>query len=347
VVSPVLRYVIVVVLALCAARAHAGMGMTTLPAVADDGPVTVFYPTASGDRPVPRGPFTIAMAPDAPPQRGNGRLVAISHGSGGAPWVHTDLARALVEAGFVVAMPEHQGDSFRGVGKRGPDSWKQRPGEVSRAIDAVAADPRFAPLLALDQVGVYGMSAGGHTALSLAGGRWSPKTFLRHCEDHIADDFHTCAGLFTRLRGNALDGLKQSVALGVMRLKFSDATWQTHHDPRVRAVVAGVPAAADFEPASLAQPHVALGFVTAAHDAWLVPRFHAERILAACASCEHIAHLPTGGHGALLSPPPPREALGELELALLGDPPGFDRAGLLPEVDRRIVAFFRRHLPAR
>jgi predicted dienelactone hydrolase len=339
-----LRYLLVVALALCAARAQAGMGMTTLPGLGEDHPVTVFYPTAIDDRPVSRGPFTIAMAPEAPPARGNGRLVAISHGSGGAPWVHSDLARALVQAGFVVAMPEHQGDSYRGVQKRGPDSWKQRPAEVSRAIDAVAADARFAPLLALDQVGVYGMSAGGHTALSLAGGRWSPATFLRHCEAHIADDFHTCAGLFTRLRGNALDGLKQSVVLGVMRLKFSDATWQTHHDPRVRAVVAGVPAAADFEVQSLAQPRVPLGFVTATHDAWLVPRFHAERILAACASCERIAHLPTGGHGALLSPPPPRDALGEIELAMLGDPPGFDRAGLLPEVDRQIAAFFRRHL---
>jgi len=344
VVSPVLRYLFVIVLAVCAARAQAGMGMTALPGLQDDAPVTVFYPTAEADRPVPRGPFTIAMAPEAPPARGNGRLVAISHGSGGAAWVHSDLARALVQAGFVVAMPEHQGDSFRGVQKRGPDSWKQRPAEVSRAIDAVAADPRFAALLALDQVGVYGMSAGGHTALSMAGGRWSPANFLRHCEANIADDFHTCVGLITRLRGNALDAIKQSVALGIMRFKFSDSEWQVHHDPRVRAVVAGVPAAADFDVQSLAQPRVALGFVTAAHDAWLVPRFHAERILAACATCERIAHLPTGGHGALLSPPPPREALGEIELAMLGDPPGFDRAGLLPEVDRKIAAFFRRHL---
>ena len=46
---------------------------------------------------------------------------------------------------------------------------------ASRAIDVVSHDARFAPLLALDRVGMYGMSAGGHTALSLAGGRWSPR----------------------------------------------------------------------------------------------------------------------------------------------------------------------------
>jgi len=61
----------------------------------------------------------------------------------------------------------------------GPDSWKRRPAEVSRAIDAVGQDARFAPLLALDKVGMYGMSAGGHTALSLAGGRWSPAAIQR------------------------------------------------------------------------------------------------------------------------------------------------------------------------
>ena len=58
---------------------------------------------------------------------------------------------------------------------------QRRPHEVSRAIDAVAQDRRFAPLLVLDKVGMYGFSAGGHTALSLADGRWSPALFKQHC----------------------------------------------------------------------------------------------------------------------------------------------------------------------
>lgn len=76
--------------------------------------------------------------------RGNGRLVVVSHGSGGAPWVHVDQARSLVAAGFVVAMPEHRADNARDGSDPGPDSWTQRPAEVSRAIDAVGRDPRFA-----------------------------------------------------------------------------------------------------------------------------------------------------------------------------------------------------------
>ena len=122
----------------------------------------MFYPTAAPDQATPRGPFTLQVAPDAPPARGNGRLVVISHGSGGAPWVHTDLARVLVQAGFVVALPEHRGDNYKDMGDAGPESWKRRPAEVSRAIDLMAADPQFGPLLSTQRVGVFGGSAGGH-----------------------------------------------------------------------------------------------------------------------------------------------------------------------------------------
>jgi len=75
--------------------------------------------------------------------------------------VHSDLARALVESGFVVAVPEHRGDNYKDLSAAGPESWKRRPVEMSRAIDAVGQDPRFAPLLALDKVGMFGMSAAG------------------------------------------------------------------------------------------------------------------------------------------------------------------------------------------
>ncbi len=341
---PFVAFSLAVLLACAATWAQAGTGLAQLAGQQGDGPVTVFYPTTAPDQNLQRGPFALQLAPQAAPVRGNGRLVVVSHGSGGNPWVHSDLARALVAAGFVVAMPEHRGDNARDPSKPGPDSWKQRPAEVSRAIDAVAADARFAPLLALDKVGMYGMSAGGHTALSMAGGKWSPMQYRRHCEAHIADDFSTCVGLSTRLTGGLLDGTKKTIALSIIGQRYDDEAWYTHDDPRIRAVVAGVPLAADFDAASRATPRVPLGLVTAAHDKWLVPRFHSDAVLAACAPrCTLVAHLPTGGHGSLLSPPPPLEQMGDHARALLSDPPGFDRA-LLPEVDGKISAFLRRHL---
>jgi predicted dienelactone hydrolase len=340
-----IRKLLAILLAGTALAAQAGVGLATLPGLQGDGPVTVFYPTQQADQPLRRGPFTLSLAENAPPAHGNGRLVVISHGSGGNPWVHSDLAKTLVAAGFVVAMPEHHGDNARDPSQPGPESWKLRPTEVSRAIDAVAKAAAFAPLLSLDRVGLYGMSAGGHTALSFAGGRWSPAQFTRHCEQHIAEDFPACVGLLAQLRGNVFDAVKEKVAVFAIRHRFGDdAHWVTHDDQRVQAVVAGVPFAADFDPASLAKPRVPLAFVTAGQDRWLAPALHAGAILQACRPrCELLADLPTGGHGALLSPPAPIAILPANAAALLSDPPGFDRS-VLPAVDHRIAAFFLSHL---
>lgn len=330
-----------VALALVGGLARADVGLSSIAGAGTDGPVTLYYPTKAAAVPVRRGPFTLQLAEQAPPERGNGRLIIISHGSGGGPWVHADLARSLVEAGFIVAMPQHRADNSKDDSNPGPDSWAIRPQEVSRAIDAVGRDARFAPLLSLDHVGVYGMSAGGHTALSMAGGRWSAAGFKQHCEANLVDDFQACVGLITHLTGGMFDGIKKWVALAVIRHRFGDTTMLSHNDPRVVAVVAGVPAAADFDMASLATPRVPLGLVTAQGDRWLTPRFHSDRVLQACTTCEHIADLPNGGHGALLSPLPP--GLGGLLGDMLNDPPGFDRSQM-HGVDQKITAFFVRHL---
>jgi predicted dienelactone hydrolase len=321
--------------------AQTAVGVAEIAAQGDLGPVTVFYPSSSEAKPLKRGPFTLDVAWQGTPVRGNARLIVVSHGSGGSPWVHSDLGRALVESGFVVAMPLHRSDNFKDSSDAGPESWKRRPAEVSRAIDAVGRDPRFAPLLALDKVGMFGMSAGGHTALSLAGGRWSPARFRDNCEAHIAEDFYTCVGLMTRLNGNFLDGWKKSIALTMIRRRFDDTTPYTHAEPRIAAIVAAVPYAADFDMTSLASPRVPLALITAGQDKWLLPRFHSARVLQTCAACERLADFPNGGHGAMLSPFPP--GLSGLVAELLNDPPGFDRS-VLPEVDRKIAAFFRKHL---
>jgi hypothetical protein len=137
------------------------------------------------------------------------------------------------------------------------------------------------------------------------------------------------------------DGLKKWAALKVIDHRFDDGTMRAHDDPRVAAVVAGVPFSADFDMDSLAAPRVPLGLITAQQDHWLIPRFHSDRVLLVCKSCEHIADLPTGGHGALLSPLPPN--LTGLVGDMLNDPPAFDRS-VMADVDRKITAFFVRHL---
>lgn len=318
--------------------ARAEVGLLELPSDDASGPVAVFHPTHAAPGRLQRGPFHFALAEGAAPAAGNGRLVVISHGSPSSPWVHLELISALVDAGFTVAVPEHFADNARDSSEPGPPSWRRRPVEVSRAIDRVARTPALSGRLDLSRVGLFGMSAGGHTALTLAGGRWSPSRLRAHCQQHLAEDFHACAGPTLSLTGGALDGLKRWVVTQVNDRKFDDPATYAHSDPRVVAVVAGVPFAADFDPASLQAPTTALALISARRDRWLNPRFHSDAIAAACTSCERLADLPEGGHGALLGPLPPTVP------ELIADPPGFDRVVEVPRLNRAITSFFVRSL---
>lgn len=346
--TPLSRRLALSALGLVTVAAHAGTGLMVLEGKV---PVTVAYPSSAPDTAQVRGPYTLHAAPNAPAAGGNGRLVVLSHGSGGGVVTEFDLAQALVRAGFTVAMPEHAGDNWQDMGDVGPVSWARRPEELSQAIDAVGrlATPggRLEPLqVDLGRVGVYGMSAGGIAALTLAGARWSPAVQARHCSANLADDFPACVGLATELTGGALDSTKLAVARAVIQHKWSDDTaWRTAHDPRVAAVVASVPMASPIDMASLARPVVPLGLVRAGRDAWLSPRFHIDAVRAACGPrCTLLADMPEAGHGSILSPAPvglpPRAA------RLLGDPPGFDRVRELPRVYDAIVNFFQTRLGA-
>jgi len=185
------------------------------------------------------------------------------------------------------------------------------------------------------------MSAGGHTGLVLAGGRWAPAQVRRHCEKYIADDFHACVGDTTQLTGGGLDGLKQTIALWVIRSRFTDENWVSYRDPRIAAIVSGVPYAADFDLDSLRNPHTPLAIITAQKDVWLRPRFHSGPVLEVCTSCEHLFDFPNGSHGALLSPLPPNRS-GTLA-TLIEDPPGFDPTQR-DIAHQKVVAWFTRKL---
>ena len=322
---------------------YGNLGFAQLPQV-DGGKTSLFYPTLAEEVPVRQGPFSFSWATEAPPSFGNGRLIVISHGSGGSPWVHMDLTRILVRRGFTVAVPEHQGDNHVDSSSPGPASWAKRPLEVSRAIDAVAAYPPLFNLVLTDRVGIFGGSAGGHTALSLAGGEWSPARFKAHCEKHLREDFSSCVGFTTLLRNDGFDGIKLWLARRIIAWRFTDHTPRRYTDPRIKAAVAMVPFAADFVPESLAAPRIPLGLVIAGKDVNQVPQFHAEAVAKLCEPrCEILMRLPEAGHGAMLSPMPPL-APGSVAHSLLSDPPGFDRATMVPAVHHSVADFFAQHL---
>jgi dienelactone hydrolase len=82
------------------------------------------------------------VALDAPPADGVWPLVVISHGNSGTPWAYRQLAKHLVLAGFVVALPAHTGNTRLDNSLAGTAAnLANRPRHLTLAIDAVLAEP--------------------------------------------------------------------------------------------------------------------------------------------------------------------------------------------------------------
>ena len=337
------------------AAALAQVGMTTYHVQAR--PVTLIYPTQTASTPFTFGPFTLDVAMNAAPSPGRHRLIVMSHGTGGSPVPDHALAAALVRAGFVVAQLLHEGDNYLDQRLAGPESFRLRPQEAIRAIDALATDPGWSARLDLSKVGVHGMSAGGVTALSLAGAQWRMLDLVRHCSEHSDTDAGFC---FNGAKdGEARATRQQSFegARGVPDAHLPDSLKTAHGgrtptaaqpdprpDPRIASVTAAVPVSAIFSAESLARIQVPVGIVTASSDEVLVPRFHSDRVLAHCKTCTRLANLP-GGHFDVLWPWPESVARDVAAQQVRGGlpTPGFNPA-LRETAHAKIVAFHRQHL---
>ena len=295
--------------------AHAQVGMDRLQV--DDIAVTLVYPTPTKATPQPFGPFTLDVALHAPLAPGQHHLIVMSHGTGGSALADHALAADLALAGFVVAQPLHVGDNFQDQTQSGPASFQRRPGEISRVIDALAANSQWSAQLTLDRVGVHGMSAGGVTGLSLAGARWRTLNLIQHCNAHLDDDIGFCLqgattpeqradrlARFERARNAAEDYLPAGLTAWHGGLIPSAAQPDPRPDPRVAAVSLAVPVSAIFGADSLAHIRIPVGIVRAEEDQVLVPRFHTDHVLRYCTTCTLITNLPKAGHFDLLWPWP-------------------------------------------
>ncbi|MGE4335803.1 MAG: alpha/beta hydrolase family protein [Pigmentiphaga sp.] len=296
-----------------------------------DMPVTVLYPTAQANQPLRQGPIEIEVAPDAEPLPGPRRLIVFSHGTAGSAVVDHALAATLVRAGFVVAQPEHRGDNYRDFSQAGPPAWQTRPGEISETIDLVARDNVLGPLVHTDQVGVHGMSAGGVTALALAGAQWSVLELIRHCDRHLREDIGFCLnGLGKRPIQQWLRRAQYAFS-GLMPDTFLPAELQVLHggteaadprpDPRVSAVSLLVPLGAIFTAESLARMRIPVGLTVAEADEVLVPGLHSGHILEHCRTCQVLSTHAGAGHFDWLAPWPDDVARAVAALQMRGGLP--------------------------
>lgn len=342
-------------LLLCGA-AQAQVGLATLNV--GDLPVTLVYPTAQVAQPVAFGPFVLTVARDAAPLPGVRRLVVMSHGTGGSPLSDHALAATLARAGFVVAQPLHAGDNYLDASRAGPASWDSRPQEVTRVIDALARHPQWQPLLALDRVGVHGMSAGGVTALALAGAQWRLLDLVRHCQAQGDADAGFCFNGLVDPAARAARQASYTLSRGVPEAFLPAMVAAVHGgrspsaggdevrtDPRVAAVTVAVPVAAMFTTESLARLRVPVGVVSADQDTLLRPAFHAARLLRDCPACTLLAELRGAAHMDLVSPWPASVARSTAAVQTIGalPAPGFD-ARQRDAAFAGIAAFYQREL---
>lgn len=100
----------------------------------------VLYPTDAQASPHRFGHYRPLLAMQAPPPQDVLPQVLISHGNGGTPWTHRDLAIDLARHGHLVILPEHSGNCVGDNRLAGTlDNLVNRPRQLSRVLDAVRA----------------------------------------------------------------------------------------------------------------------------------------------------------------------------------------------------------------
>ncbi|HEX5807145.1 MAG TPA: dienelactone hydrolase family protein [Anaerolineales bacterium] len=145
----------------------------------------VWYPTQS--RPWPTtllGTVLMEVARNAPVSGSDLPLVVISHGNGGGPASHADLALALANAGYIVVAPMHTGDNYADQSAFGSLSWLNgRTQEVHATLDYMLTDWQGHDHIDPERIGAYGFSAGGFTVLTAIGAQPDLSLVAKHCAD--------------------------------------------------------------------------------------------------------------------------------------------------------------------
>ncbi len=147
-------------------------------------PTSVWYPAedAGEARPEPPHPFgqPHRAEPGLPPGPGSRPLIVFSHGNSGMRHQSTFLTTHLASWGYVVAAPDHVGNTLPETAQRTEpeairaahlEARRDRPLDalgVLRALLDEGTRPEL-PELDPDRVGALGHSFGGWTALKLAG----------------------------------------------------------------------------------------------------------------------------------------------------------------------------------
>jgi predicted dienelactone hydrolase len=313
-----------------AARAdgfEAGIATLGLTDPVEGGPIpaiVVFPAVSGGDGPTDVGPFEVQAGFGAATAPGPFPLIVFSHGTGGSDLGHHDSMTALARAGFVAASVEHPRDNYRDDSAFGTDvQLSGRPHHIVALIDAILANPTFGPLIDRGRIGMAGHSAGGFTALEIAGA--IPNVALSSAYQEAVPN----------------DPLQQRADAAKPFRRRPDL--QPISDPRVRAIFLMAPAIGYLlDRASLANVRVPVRLYRAGADEILINPWHAERIAQLLPVRPEYVVFAGAGHFVFLAPC--TAALATIAPPICTDPPGIDRAAIHARLNAEMIDFFRRSL---
>lgn len=130
----------------------------------------LLYPSIDKSQNINIGPYSISACPDGKIAGGKFPLVVISHGGGGSHLLYRVIAQYLAQNGYVVAMPEHYGNSRNNNSLEGQNkNLTLRTRHIRLVIDTLLNDPELMERINSQQIFMIGHSMGGCTALALAG----------------------------------------------------------------------------------------------------------------------------------------------------------------------------------
>ncbi|CAE6767635.1 hypothetical protein R75461_03675 [Paraburkholderia nemoris] len=331
------RVIAVVILALFAVSAfaespqfNAGVARLTVPDETSPIDTVVFYPTNAPEVAWQAGPFIVNASRNAAPVADQRfPVVLLSHGRRGGPLSHRDLAVALARAGFIVVAPTHVGDaSGFPLAKTQAQVLIDRPRQAEEALDAVLSSPGFSPTVDASRIGMIGYSAGGYTALILAGA----KPDFAHASAVCAhrDDPGSCP------RGNAPGSASDATSVSPELV-----AWRPPVDSRLKALVLMDPLAVMFDSSSFSSIHVPALLYRPQSDAYLNATQNVLAVASGLPVTPKLNVVP-GSHFVFIDPCPAQIAA--TETLICQDGAGVDRTSIHRQIETQVIAFLRANL---
>lgn len=281
-----------------------------------------FYPSTGLEHVTQMGPYAVAATEDAKIAIGRFPMLMLSHGNTGTPLALHDLATSLARKGFVVVAVLHPGDNYKDHSRLGTVSnLYGRPIQISAAISATLDDPMLSPFVNINQVGVIGYSAGGETALILAGAKPDFDRLRRYCQQR-PDDRDACT------------------TKGELVVDREDL--QPQADPRIRALMLMAPLSLMFGRHTLADVHVPVLLYSGDGDKLVAVDKNAEALARKLPQPPDFKLLAGAGHFVFMAPCDERQLAATP--ALCTDADGVDREGIHRDLIFQAGRFFNHNL---